>query len=49
MIPPYIDIILRVGRLLGTVRSLVVQTEQLVGIVNNYTEIETVLADGLDL
>lgn len=49
MIPQSIDLILRVGRLLGTVRSLVVQTEQLVDYIYNYTELETVLDDGLEL
>lgn len=49
MIPRYLDVILRLGRLLGTIRSLVLQTEELVIIIDNSSGIEEVVANGLDL
>lgn len=49
MIPHYLDIILRVGRLLGTIRSLVIQVEQLAEVVGDYAVSESIVADGLDL
>lgn len=49
MIPPTLDFILRVGRLLGTVRSLIKQTEDLLTIIENNTLVDIDLVDGLDL
>lgn len=49
MIPGYIDFILKVGRWLGTVRSLIIQTEELYNMVDNYTNVDSILVDGLDL
>lgn len=49
MIPPYIDLVLRVGRLLGTIRSLIVQTEQLLDRIENMTGVAELVDDGLEL
>lgn len=49
MIHPTIDLVLRIGRLLGTVRSLIIQTEQLLDTIENYTSIDDVLVGGIDL
>lgn len=49
MIPAYLDFIMKVGRWLGTARSLIIQTEELFAIIDNYTSVEDVLVDGLDL
>lgn len=49
MIPPYVDLILRLGRYLGTLRSLIVQTEQLLEFVDEMNPINESLVDGLEL
>jgi hypothetical protein len=49
MIPLPLDIVFRFGRLLGTVRSLVIQTEQLIDVLGNLTSLDVELVDGLDL
>jgi hypothetical protein len=49
MIPTSIDLFLRVCRLLGTVRSLVVQTEQIIDIVSDTAYFNDSVVDGLEL
>lgn len=49
MIPAYLDFIMKVGRWLGTVRSLIIQTEEIVTMIDNYTNVDSILVDGLDL
>lgn len=49
MLPFYIDLLFRVGRLMGTVRSVIVQTEDLLATFENTTGLDEVLDAGLDL
>lgn len=49
MIPYYLDLVLRVGRLMGTIRSLIVQTEQLIDFVDLRNVSDVFEVDGQDL